>query len=512
MSVHALSKSVRRLLVIVALAAGASLLVGCSPSKDDTASAAGSGGGVVQSAAASPSPQVPQTQAPSEVPAQVEEPTGVPAQPEVPPEPTGPLEEAQLEALLAGEGELPPAARLVATLEQFLAADDLANLERLRAFVTDPARALDASHYQALGEALLSAGRAELAREVLIAGERKHLAEREVFSALIERSLEEDPRYLPPMRTLQPDVDLDAIKYLGGGSTIVLRFLKDKTTIAAFKPRQTRLQSDPRAEIAAWRLCPLVRCGFDVPYNEPVRLEWKAFDGLYARLSSEKQRAYRDANFSDLKATRDEAGVSWVEGTMKAWVPDFTEYPIEISQIWRPWMQQSNPLEPMMEGLAVDAIDPIRKLHPSGDRLVKELRRHMGSMPRRELARQLSNLIAYDFLINNWDRFSGAKEFWGVNCQFAHGRFVSIDNGASFSRTPNEKVERQLERVQRFSRQFVAAVRALDHDTTLARLFPDASDYERERFATFWSQRERLLAHIDALIAEHGEEAVLAFE
>ncbi|OIP41824.1 MAG: hypothetical protein AUK47_05575 [Deltaproteobacteria bacterium CG2_30_63_29] len=379
----------------------------------------------------------------------------------------------------------------------------------LKAYAAALARGpLSADHTLMHGESLLAAKRPEEARAVLIEGEAHYLSDLR-FAPLIERSLDEDPRFIPEVRTLKSDVDLDAIKYLGGGSTIVLRLLKDKQTIGAFKPKQNRQQSDFRSEIAAWRICPMIRCGFEIPYNQHVRLTWRDFDGLYSRLTSEKQVAYRE-NLEDLVFIKED-GVDWVHGTLKDWVPEFTQLPIEIGAFWRPWLALESELT-ALEAPATDILKIIRKLHPSGERLERELTQHMGTMTKRDLARQLSNMLAYDFLINNWDRFSGVKEFWGVNCQFANGHIVSIDNGAAFPKTTNEKVDKHLQDVQRFSRQLVKAVRELDHDRTLARLFPEATDYERERYETFWTQRTLFLAYVDGLIAAHGESAVLAFD
>ncbi len=368
--------------------------------------------------------------------------------------------------------------------------------------------ALDLDLVLVQAEGLIEGGEIAAAQALLFEWEPRHLGETRI-AALIERSFDADPDFVPPVRTVVADVDLDAIRYLGGGSTVVLRLLKERETVAAFKPKQRRLQSCFRAEIAAWRLCPLIRCGFDIPRNVHVRLTWRAFDGLYARINTEKQRSERH-NLKDVSLVRED-GEDWVHGTWKDWVPDFTVYPIELSSVWRPWLLvDGDPTT--LDGRAAESLGPILRQHPRGEKVARELTRHMGEMSRRDLARQISNLLVFDYLINNWDRFSGVPEFWGVNCQFANGRFVSIDNGAAFPRTPNEKPARQLKRVQRFSRTLVQAVRALDHDKTLARLFPEATPFEIERFETFWQQRSLFLAYVDELVAAHGAEAVLFFE
>ena len=129
-----------------------------------------------------------------------------------------------------------------------------------------------------------------------------------------------------------------------------------------------------------------------------------------------------------------------------------------------------------------------------------------------DLALQISNLLVFDFLLNNWDRYSGTRAFWGVNCQFSHGRFMSIDNGAALSQTPHPKPERHLRGIRRFSRLTYEAIGALDHDRTLARLYPNATDQEKDRFETFWKQRGKYLNYIQSLVAEYGETEVLFFD
>jgi len=125
-----------------------------------------------------------------------------------------------------------------------------------------------------------------------------------------------------------------------------------------------------------------------------------------------------------------------------------------------------------------------------------------------ELIRQISDQLAMDFLANNWDRFAGTPELFGANCHIESGGLVAIDNGASFPPWHTKRVERRLKLVQRFNRSFVNAVRRLDHDTTLQRLFPEATGDERARFAIFWERRQQFLDYVDGLIEEHGANAV----
>lgn len=360
-----------------------------------------------------------------------------------------------------------------------------------------------------IGEALIAGGEAATARELLIEGEKQYLDDPR-FAPLIERAMDEDPAFIPAVRELIADKDIDAIKYLGGGSTITLRFIKDKEVIGAFKPKQDLRQSDFRAEIAAWRLCPIMRCGFDIPYNEHVKVEWRKFSGMYQRIRSSKQRAYREKMFKHLEYVR-EGEDDYVHGTLKAWVPGFTQFPVELTKVWQSWVTVGGADAELLAGPAAEGVTEIEWMHQRPEDFYDKLIGHLEGVSRGELARQISNMIVYDYMITNWDRFSGVPAFYGTNCQFKDGRIVSIDNGASFPTSPNDKVESRLQLVQRFSRQSIKAIRAMDKDKTLKRLFPEPSEYDVERFDHFWSQREKLLAYIDALIEEHGEAEVMFF-
>ena len=89
---------------------------------------------------------------------------------------------------------------------------------------------------------------------------------------------------------------------------------------------------------------------------------------------------------------------------------------------------------------------------------------------------------------------------------------MSIDNGAAFPKTANPKPKARLMKIQRFSKLSIDSIRKLEHDKTLNRLFPNPSNFEKERFETFWRQRGELLNYVDGLIATHGAEKVYFFD
>lgn len=351
---------------------------------------------------------------------------------------------------------------------------------------------------------LVEAGQFARAREVAFDGLDRFPDSAELIAAE-DRAIDEDPVLMPPIRTLRPDVDLDALKALGGGSTVTLRAVNGETTLAAIKPDQDLGQSMYRSEIAFYKLCEILRCSFRVPYNAHVRISRSDFDALYNRISSAKQSGYR-SKFGHLRWKR-ESGGEFLHATWKEWVPDFTSFPVEATSAWQPWLKVnskddlSTPVTawlPTLAGLA----------GPRGFTRHSERMQLAADLTMGQLIAQLSDQLAMDFLSNNWDRFSGDPELYGANCHLERTGLVAIDNGASFPPWNASRVERRLKYTQRFNRRFVQAVRRLDHDKTLERLFPAASGDEVKRFEIFWARRQELLDYVDELIATHGEDAV----
>src|SRR5699024_2151792 len=126
-------------------------------------------------------------------------------------------------------------------------------------------------------------------------------------------------------------------------------------------------------------------------------------------------------------------------------------------------------------------------------RYYRPLLEEQGDSSVRDIARGLSGVLTFDYLMQNWDRFSSTEKYYGVNNQFADGVFVSIDNGAAFYAEPITGVDPRFELTSRFSRSMVTAVRALDPAVVNEVLFPDPGFVERRRLRLFWKQRDKML-------------------
>lgn len=325
-------------------------------------------------------------------------------------------------------------------------------------------------------------------------------------SALYENALARHPVLNAKPRYVKPDREISGMKRLGGGSTLVYKFYKDGKTVAAFKPLQSRYQSNYRSEIAAYRLCPVMKCGFDVPKNFHIYFDFKEFSGLYAR-----NKANLPKEFKEILPTKTPDQAYRVDGTYKEWIPDYAAYPIEITSIWQPWLNPGTTREALQEPVEA-ALEGVKKRCPGCPPFTPKLDKHIQGVTKYDLARQISNLIVFDFLINNWDRFSGLKSLYGVNCQFANGRFMSIDNGASFSQTPNPKPKKNLHRIQRFSKLTYDAILAFDKGKLLEYLFQEPTVFERQKFETFWNQRQAYLDYVQSCIEKNGESETFFFE
>lgn len=286
-----------------------------------------------------------------------------------------------------------------------------------------------------------------------------------------------------------------------GSTSTVFRASIDATFRAAFKvPSQGR----PNAalnEVAAYRLARCLGLS-NVPPAIIHRLHksevQQRLDPAFAHLWS----AY------DAQMIADRAG--YVEGALIYWIEDLRELGLESPRS----------VAELVEWLQIDSDLP----------------------PERELlAMQFGTLLAFDYLIGNWDRWSGANLMGDSSGQIVYVR----DNDSAFAARIHESILRRiLEPVlqtQRYSRSFVLALRALTRESFARELARDAalsgrieSSPERPElvvavgmtpdppatarpvldaraFDAMFDRRDTLLTHLAALIDEHGEAKVVSF-
>jgi hypothetical protein len=284
-----------------------------------------------------------------------------------------------------------------------------------------------------------------------------------------------DEELLAPVRT----GTVTKVKLNRGGTSLSLRLDFDTGGRAAFKPEQVFAHSNPRKEIAAYRLDRLLGLG-RVPPAEARRF---AVDELKSALDPSMrgtltERLAHDAVDRDGTITGE---VSW-------WVPVLTDARIREFRIDE-----------------TDGIVSWRRLLRAG-----------ATLPERDrgMVTQIADMVLFDFLIDNLDRWSGSNTKASPDGKTLY----FMDNTMSFSvnREGHEKSKQYLRRCQTFSRRLVARLRVLDETQIREALAPVAdgplaSLLTGNEIAALLGRRDAALAYIDDLIGQHGEATILAF-
>jgi hypothetical protein len=283
-----------------------------------------------------------------------------------------------------------------------------------------------------------------------------------------------DEEILEPLR----HAELKRVKFNQGGTSISLRVDFVGGARASFKPDQTNLQSIPRKEIAAFRLSRALGLSTVSP---AVGRKFPR-DELVAKLDP-GSRDLLPRFYAEVPV--DAAG--FVTGELSHWIPAIVNGKVG------PY--------------ALDSVD--------GMMLWRRYLAVAAPVPHRDagMMAQLSTMVAFDFLTNNVDRFSGS------NAKSSPDRRVLyfMDNTLSFGleRTAHSKVRNYLRRVQKFSRTFYEAAKTLDPADFARQMRSDAAPYEElltdDELDALFARRDYLVRYIDGLITLHGEAAVLVY-
>jgi hypothetical protein len=246
---------------------------------------------------------------------------------------------------------------------------------------------------------------------------------------------------------------------------------------ASFKPEQTFFQSDPRREIAAYRMDRLLRIG-RVPPTKVIKV---ATRDLYMTALPD-YKGYTMDRIEEEGTQR----YGFLHGSASWWIPEIVNARIGGFMIDEPqgkvlWTQY----------LQVGAVAPAEV---------------------RSLVEQISTCAIFDLIIDNGDRWSGNNTQMSPDGKTLY----FMDNTLSFSiaRIGHPMAVEALQRVQQFSRGLVRRIRELTKERivftlgtgeSLGRLLNDVE------IGAILARRDFILGHIDGLIAKHGEAAVLVF-
>lgn len=282
-----------------------------------------------------------------------------------------------------------------------------------------------------------------------------------------------DELLLAPLR----EGRITEVKFNRGGSSISLRIELDNGARAAFKPEQTNFQTIPRREVAAYRINRLLGMSSVAPaLGRSFELE-----EIIAAVRPDSREF-----IPRLRAEMTGTGTT-ITGELSWWIPVIRRARIDGYHIdetdgivtWKRYLRVGNDIPPQAWRLVA----------------------------------QISDMLIFDCLINNSDRWSGRNAQTSADGQVLY----FMDNTLSFGpdRTGHPKVRVYLQRSQKFSRSLVQRLRRLSAAEVQAALDGDVGAFEflleDDEIEALLARRNHVLSYIDDLIAQHGEQAVLVF-
>jgi hypothetical protein len=257
-----------------------------------------------------------------------------------------------------------------------------------------------------------------------------------------------------------------------GHTSVVLRMRTIARVTAAVKLRSDGVPNGFRHEIAAYRVGRLL--GLDnVPPAIFRRVTWREIRHRFHEDKLDERSTVRRAVIWDDDGSAPAAAIYWVKRMRRIG--------LEHTERWSAWLSDGD--------------------IPSG---------------KRELARDLSTMVVFDFLIGNWDRLSGGN----LSTDVTRSRAVLRDNDRAFS-TPllprrYDRLLAALTRTERFSSSVVEKLLELDEPMLRDELSEDPSHartplLDDRQITELFERRATILSYIGALIEERGDDSVLVF-
>jgi hypothetical protein len=264
-----------------------------------------------------------------------------------------------------------------------------------------------------------------------------------------------------------------------GGRSLAFRLELADGTRAYFKPEQT-FAAHWFSEVASYHLDRELGLGRVAPVTGR-RLPWR-------RLAAAGGSDWR---VSELRIGKDGS----VRGAMIAWIEG--EVPsLKLPAGWEAWIRFDEP----------DRVTPFQR--PEGWRAKRRGPRARAAPEpdRPERAAELSDLILFDILIGNLDRWG--SDFTNLRTRGKGGPLLFLDNANGFHRgkPAGPLLRARLEAVQRFRKSTIEAIEKLDLEAFAARLAKDplAPILDDGLLQGLAARRELLLRHVAEMERHHG--------
>jgi hypothetical protein len=276
-----------------------------------------------------------------------------------------------------------------------------------------------------------------------------------------------------------------------GGRSVAFKITLEDGTVGYFKPEQT-FAAHWYSEVASYYIDRALGLG-RVPPAVGRRLPW-----------SELRDAAKGHRHLDEVVIADDGTL---RGSFVWWVP-VKLVPLSPPRGWEAWLTIEPPL----------AVSPFRwgphykkALARSGSKASDRKSAETPSAPSRpDRPGELSDLILFDYLIGNHDRWGG--DFTNVRTLGPDGPLVFMDNANGFhaGRKQSRHDRAKLAAVQRVRGSTIEALRRFDVDALRTALAEDplAPVLKERHFRDLEQRRAEVLEHVQRLQEEFGDEAV----
>jgi len=271
---------------------------------------------------------------------------------------------------------------------------------------------------------------------------------------------------------------LARVKLNHGGTSLSLRLEFASGARGAFKPQQVHPQSDPKREIAAYRIDRMLGIG----HVAPAKSIALSIDELVGGVDP-GGRPYTQQRLAEEATIRD----GQVRGVVSWWIPEIIDLKFHGAKLdeadgmaaWTALLQH---------GVKI----------PDGDRA---------------LVAQLSACVLFDVLIDNADRWSGSNTKGSPDGKTLY----FMDNTLAFQpyTVGHESNVGVLHRIEVFSRSLVGKLRALSYASLVATLAGSdpgglAPLLTPLEIRAILARRDNAVRYIDMLIEQFGVDAILA--
>ncbi|MCB9666592.1 MAG: hypothetical protein H6715_00495 [Myxococcales bacterium] len=296
-----------------------------------------------------------------------------------------------------------------------------------------------------------------------------------------------------PIRRALSQEPIQTVERGRGGRSLGFKVTLKDGTQGYFKPEQTFSAAHWYSEVASYHLDRELGFGRVAPVISR-RIPW----------SDLKRASGSDERVEELVI--DENG--FLRGAFIWWIPHDL-VPLPLGRGWERWIRiepwSGQRISPMTRPRVYR--DTLEMAHAGYELPQNPDERLAGQPSRPELPQELSDLLVFDYLIHNVDRWGGDNT--NVRTFGRKGSLVFFDNAAGFP--PVQQIggimESRLKVLQRFSRRTIDAVAKFDMARYRTRLAeePLAPILTEEQLLGLDTRRKALLAYVAKLEARFGE-------